>query len=87
MLSWLRELGRRVKLSSMRFITTLGRLDPVTDWNSRADALGSDDGPRDPYSYVRHPMTERPGGRNAAIALEEPADDQNLQLIGDTLGR
>ena len=66
MLSWLRELGRRV-LSSI--------------------APGSDDGPRDPYSYVRHPMTKRPGGRNAAIALEEPADDQNLQLIGDTLGR
>jgi hypothetical protein len=39
-------------------------------------------GPRDPYSYVRHPLVHRPGGRNAAIALEEPDDDQHLQLIG-----
>ena len=46
---------------------------------------GSDEGPRgsrDPYSYVRHPLVQRPGGRNAAVALEEPDDDQNLQLIG-----
>jgi hypothetical protein len=39
-------------------------------------------GPRDPYSYVRHPLVQRPGGRNAAVALEEPDDDQKLQLIG-----
>jgi hypothetical protein len=47
-------------------------------------ALGPDssDSPRDPYSYVRHPLVHRPGGRNAAVALEEPDEDQNLQLIG-----
>ena len=39
-------------------------------------------GPRDPYSYVRHPLVQRPGGRSSSIALEEPDEDQNLQLIG-----
>ena len=40
------------------------------------------DAPRDPYSYVRHPLVHRPGGRNAAVALEEPDEDENLGLIG-----
>jgi hypothetical protein len=57
----------------------------------RSQLLGPDshDGPggsRDPYSYVRHPLVRRPGGRNAAVALEEPDDDHNLQLIGDGMG-
>ena len=38
--------------------------------------------PRDPYSYVRHPLVHRPGGRNAAVALEEPDEDENLSLVG-----
>ena len=38
--------------------------------------------PRDPFSYVRHPLGRRPGGRNSSVALEEPDDDQNLRLIG-----
>jgi len=38
--------------------------------------------PRDPYSYVRHPLAHRPGGRNAAIALEEPDEEQTLTLVG-----
>jgi hypothetical protein len=42
----------------------------------------STDGPRDPYSYVRQPLVHRPGGRNAAVALEEPDEDLNLTLIG-----
>jgi hypothetical protein len=67
MLSWLRQLAKRVKMSSI--------------------APDSNDAPRDPYSYVRHPLTHQPGGRNAAVALEEPDEDQNLQLIGHRLGR
>jgi len=43
---------------------------------------GPNELPRDPYSYVRHPLVHRPGGRNAAIALEEPDEDENLELIG-----
>lgn len=38
--------------------------------------------PRDPYGYVRHPLTHRPGGRNAAVALEEPDEEQTLLLVG-----
>jgi len=44
----------------------------------------SGDGPRgplDPYSYVRHPLVQRPGGRRSSIALEEPDEDQKLHLI------
>ena len=40
------------------------------------------DAPRDPYSYVRHPLVQRPGGRNAAVALEEPDEDETLILVG-----
>ena len=50
----------------------------------------SGDGPRgpgDPYSYVRHPLVQRPGGRSSSVALEEPDEDQNLQLIAHRLGR
>jgi GGDEF domain-containing protein len=50
-------------------------------------APDTNDAPRDPYSYVRHPLVHRPGGRNAAVALEEPDEDQNLQLIAHRLGR
>jgi hypothetical protein len=44
-------------------------------------------GPRDPYSYVRHPLVQRPGGRSSSVALEEPDDDQNLELIAHHPGR
>jgi hypothetical protein len=42
----------------------------------------SNEGPRDPYSNVRQPLVHRPSGRNAAVALEEPDEDQNLTLVG-----
>jgi hypothetical protein len=45
-------------------------------------APDSNESPRDPYSYVRHPLTHRPGGRNAAVALEEPDEEQTLALVG-----
>jgi hypothetical protein len=38
--------------------------------------------PRDPYSYVRQPLVHRPGGRNAAVALEEPEEKESLTLVG-----
>jgi hypothetical protein len=38
--------------------------------------------PRDPYSCVRQPLVHRPGGRNAAVALEEPDEEQTLTLVG-----
>jgi hypothetical protein len=38
--------------------------------------------PRDPYSYVRHPLVHRPGGRDAAVALEEPDEELPLTLVG-----
>ena len=45
----------------------------------------SGDGPRgplDPYSYVRHPLVQRPGGRNASVAVEEPDEEPTLMLVG-----
>ena len=47
----------------------------------KSDSGDGPRGPRDPYSYVRHPLVQRPGGRSSSVALEEPDDDQNLQLI------
>jgi hypothetical protein len=76
MLSWLRELARRVKWSSVAPIAL--KLD---------EQPGSNDAPRDPYGYIRQPLAFRPGGRNAGIALEEPDEDQNLQLIGRRIRR
>jgi len=51
---------------------------------SRLSSIAPDapDAPRDPYSYVRHPLVQRPGGRNAAVALEEPDEDETLILVG-----
>ena len=45
-------------------------------------APDTNDTPRDPYSYVRHPLVQRPGGRNAAVALEEPDEEETLMLVG-----
>jgi hypothetical protein len=45
-------------------------------------APDTNDAPRDPYSYVRHPLVHRPGGRNAAVALEEPDEEETLMLVG-----
>jgi hypothetical protein len=45
-------------------------------------APDSNESPRDPYSYVRQPLVHRPGGRNAAVALEEPDEDETLTLVG-----
>ena len=45
-------------------------------------APDSNEAPRDPYSYVRHPLVHRPGGRNAAVALEEPDEEETLLLVG-----
>jgi len=45
-------------------------------------APDSNESPHDPYSYVRHPLVHRPGGRNAAVALEEPDEEQPLVLVG-----
>lgn len=66
MLNWLAQIARRLH------------------WLSGASPAGSgsNEFPKDPYSYVRHPLVHRPGGRNAAVALEEPDEDENLVLIG-----
>jgi hypothetical protein len=70
MLAWLQELARRAKMSSR-----------IRGANSSI-APDPNDAPRDPYSYVRRPLVQRPGGRNASVALEEPDEDPNLVLIG-----
>jgi hypothetical protein len=38
--------------------------------------------PTDPLSGVRHPRTYRPGGRETAVAVEEPEGEENLILVG-----
>ena len=61
----------------------LSRLQELARWVKMSSiAPDTNDAPRDPYSYVRHPLGQRPGGRNASVALEEPDEDPNLALIG-----
>jgi hypothetical protein len=38
--------------------------------------------PRDPLSGVRHPIARRPSGNSAAVAVEEPDEDEALRLVG-----
>jgi hypothetical protein len=38
--------------------------------------------PRDPLSGVRQPVPRRPGGNSAAVAVEEPEEDESLTLVG-----
>jgi len=38
--------------------------------------------PRDPLAGVRHPVARRPGSNSAAVAVEEPDDDESLTLVG-----
>jgi hypothetical protein len=38
--------------------------------------------PRDPFSGVRHPRSYGPGGRSAAVAVEEPDEEEALALVG-----
>ena len=50
-------------------------------WQSATEP-DSNDAPRDPNGYVRHPLVHRPGGRNTAAAVEEPEEEQTLALVG-----
>ncbi|HEY1306218.1 MAG TPA: hypothetical protein VGF24_21840 [Vicinamibacterales bacterium] len=43
---------------------------------------GSSRHPFDPFSRVRHPNAPRLGGNSAAVAMEEPDEDQPLTLVG-----
>ena len=38
--------------------------------------------PMDPLSGVRQPLARRPGGNTAAVAVEEPEDEESLTLVG-----
>jgi len=38
--------------------------------------------PLDPYAYVRQPLRRGPGGRGAAVALEEPEEPGMLGMSG-----
>jgi hypothetical protein len=38
--------------------------------------------PRDPLTGVRQPVARRPGGNSAAVAVEEPEEDESLTLVG-----
>jgi len=38
--------------------------------------------PLDPYAYVRAPLRRGPGGRGAAVALEEPDEQRFLGMFG-----
>jgi hypothetical protein len=67
--------------------SSLRRLAQWVRWAPfEPDSTDGPRGPRDPYSYVRHPLVQRPGGRSTSVALEEPDEDQNLQLTGTALG-
>ena len=38
----------------------------------------------DPFAGVRAPLKRGPGGRNSAVALEEPEPDQFVGAVGRT---
>ena len=38
--------------------------------------------PRDPLAGVRQPIPRQPGGNAAAVAVEEPDEDEFLTLVG-----
>ena len=38
--------------------------------------------PQDPYAYVTANLKRGPGGRGAAVALEEPEPSLSLNMIG-----
>jgi hypothetical protein len=38
--------------------------------------------PADPFARVRQPRRGRPGGRDSAIAVEEPEDPKQVQAVG-----
>jgi hypothetical protein len=38
--------------------------------------------PLDPYAYVHAPLRQGPGGRGAAVALEEPEEPGFLGMFG-----
>jgi hypothetical protein len=38
--------------------------------------------PLDPYAYVHAPLRRDPGGRGAAVALEEPEEPGMLGMFG-----
>jgi hypothetical protein len=75
MFAWLMRLIRWL-LSFFR------RRKPV---DSAAPGLAPGGGyqqPRDPLTGVRHPIARRPSGNSAAVAVEEPDEDETLTLIG-----
>ena len=37
--------------------------------------------PPEPYARVRVPRRSGPGGRNAAVAIAEPADHENVSAV------
>ncbi|HEX8802098.1 MAG TPA: hypothetical protein VF772_25975 [Terriglobales bacterium] len=39
--------------------------------------------PQDPYAHVTANLKRGPGGRSAAVALEEPAPARRLNLFGE----
>ncbi|HEX8895027.1 MAG TPA: hypothetical protein VF783_16980 [Terriglobales bacterium] len=42
--------------------------------------------PQDPYAKVTANLKRGPGGRSAAVALEEPAPASRLNLFGERSG-
>ena len=61
-----------------------GRLAPAAPESS--DGHRERRPPRDPYSGVRHPRTQRPSSGSAAAAVAEPDDeDGELVVRGSTL--
>ena len=58
----------------MRFAQTIIRR--VWSWFRRPAE------PQDPYAYVTSGLKRGPGGRSAAVALEEPEPKRRLNLFG-----
>jgi hypothetical protein len=76
MFAWLMRL--------IRWLLSFFRRRKPIDSSAPGLAPGGYQRPRDPLTGVRHPIARRPGGNTAAVAVEEPDEDEALSLVGAT---
>lgn len=76
MLAWLGRIIRR--LFSLFLVTGFVRKRAPGSFRG---GWGPRHPPRDPYSRTREPKPRRPPGGRAAVAVDEPDDDETLDVV------